>query len=74
LYKVANYDRAVKAAYEYGLQQSKQLNQERANGITMQGDAAISSTGLPAREKNENDQSFLVKLAKFRIAQRKNSN
>lgn len=69
LYKVANYERAIKAAYEYGIQQSKQLNQERASGLSVSGMQIDNASGLPVREKNENDQSFLVKLAKFRLAQ-----
>jgi hypothetical protein len=71
LYKVANYERAVKAAYEYGIQQSKQLNQERSNGSSLNGLQVDNSTGLPVREKGERDESFFVKLAKFRAAQRR---
>lgn len=72
LYKVANYERAMQAAYEMGKNDVSKLNQERASGASMQGTVTANSDGLPVREKTDNDQSFFVKLARFRLAQSKN--
>lgn len=71
LYKVANYERAVKAAYELGKQEVSQLNQTRANGASVNGMQVNNSNGLPTREKGENDVSFFQKIARFRLAQAK---
>lgn len=71
LYIIKNHHSLVEAAYKYGIQQAKQLNQERANGITNSGMQTQDSSGLPVREKGERDESFFVKLAQFRLSQRK---
>lgn len=71
LYIINNHKQIVQSAYEYGIQQAKQLNQERANGISNNGMQVNNSNGLPTREKNENDVTFFSRLAKFRIAQSK---
>lgn len=71
LYIIKNHRNLVQAAYEYGKQEAAQLNQQRANGSSLDGVQVNKSDGIPTREKNESDTSFLIKLAKFRLAQRK---
>lgn len=71
LYIIKNHKSIVQSAYEYGLEQAKQLNQTRANGTSVNGMQIDNSNGIPTRDKNDTDISFMVKLAKFRNAQRK---
>ena len=71
LYIIANHKQQLQAAYELGKQEVSQLNQTRANGSSINGMQVNDAIGIPVKDKGETDQSFFVKLARFRLAQAK---
>jgi peptidoglycan hydrolase-like protein with peptidoglycan-binding domain len=71
LWKVHDYDDAVKRAYELGRQDAKGITQERVNGSTMTNgmNAAATQTEAPSKIKGESFHDYWKRLA----AQAKNS-
>lgn len=72
VYKSLKHDEDVAAAYELGKNEARELNQNKINAITSNGNSVTNSDGLPAREKGDTDQTYFMKLANFRLAQFKN--
>lgn len=72
VYKSLKHDEDVAAAYELGRQESQNLNQNRINAITPNGNMTTTSNGMPIRDPKDTDREWFAKVADFRLAQFKN--
>lgn len=61
LWKVIDYENAVKRAYELGLQDKNQQNQERVQGMTFETGRNIAQPTTIERQKGETTQQFLLR-------------
>ena len=59
LWKVYDYENAVNRAYQLGLQDKVNLNQERANGMTMTGGGNMPQPSTLERQKGESVSDFM---------------
>lgn len=71
IYKSIYHDQHVKDAYEEGKKDKEVLNQTRVQASTTTGVNALASDKRPIRDKRDTDQSYFIKLADARIAERK---
>lgn len=58
LWKVYDYENAVQRAYELGLMDKKEQNQEKVNGMTYDGGKNIPAATVVQKEKGETTQQF----------------
>jgi hypothetical protein len=71
-YKAIFHDEHVKAAYEMGRQERKELTQTRTQAASMPGvGQALPASDIPTRNKGENDINYFTRLAQRRIDQAK---
>ena len=61
LFKVVDYDNAVKRAYELGRQDKVTENNEKVNGMTFQVGQNVTPTGQLERIKGETVQQFMLR-------------
>jgi hypothetical protein len=61
LWKVVDYDSAVKRAYELGKQDRQTQNQEKATGMTVTGGVNMGTPGIVERLKGETTQKFMTR-------------
>ena len=71
VYKSIRHDEDVKAAYELGRSESKQLSQQKINAFAPNGSTMNNSGDFPVRDKSDNDMSWFSKIANYRLAQSK---
>lgn len=69
VYRAKNYESDVKAAYEFGRQESGQLNQQKINSMSVTGNQIANNDGMPTRQANQSDISWFQTLANFRLSQ-----
>ena len=73
VYKSLMHDSDVADAYQLGLKEARELNQNKINAITPNGNFTTNSMDKPVREKNDTDQTYFMKLASYNLAQYKNN-
>ena len=61
LWKVVDYENAVKRAYELGLMDKNTQNQEKVNGMSFDGGRNVSSPGGVERIKGETTSAFMAR-------------
>lgn len=61
LWKVVDYENAVKRAYELGLMDKNTQNQEKVNGMTFEGGRNIASPSGVEKLKGETNQQFMAR-------------
>ena len=61
LWKVIDYENAVKRAYDLGLQDKQTQNQERASGMTFATNNNVQQPSVVERQKGESAQQFLAR-------------
>lgn len=69
VHKALSHDKDVEAAYQLGKQEAVQLNQNRMNTITLNGNQVVSNDGVPTRQQGERGEDFFQRIAQFRLAQ-----
>ncbi len=71
LWKIHDYDSAVKRAYELGLSDNKQQNADKANAInplTNQGSFVNSADALPKKEKGKSSAQHFIDITVANLA------
>jgi len=59
LWKVVDYERAVQRAYDLGLTDKKEQNQERVNGMSFDGGGNHAAPNTVQRQEGETTQQFM---------------
>lgn len=69
VWKVADYDEAVKRAYQMGLEDRKQNIQEQINSFSMTGNATVQpvENDKPKREQSETPVNYFKRLGRWRL-------
>lgn len=67
LWKVIDYDKAIRRAYELGLQDRKLETSDRLNSMSADGINTVPSGNVPEPEKGESDTAYFKRLANKRL-------
>lgn len=65
LWKVIDYEPAVKRAYELGLKDKEVINEDKVNSMSMDGFTVTSDENIPKKEKGENDRNYFSRIGRF---------
>jgi len=71
LYKVLNYEDAVKKAYELGKSDRKKENEEKMTSMSPEGTTAQSTEGALEKEKGESNKQWFMRNALNRLVKSK---
>jgi len=71
LWKVQDYDAAVRRAYKLGLDDKKLVNQEKATSMSIEGTTQQATEGAVEKEKTETDKQWFVRNALNRLVKSK---
>ena len=73
LWKVVDYDDAVKRAYELGLSDKKVVDTEKINSMSTTGQTVVGDESVPKIEDGETNKNYFLRLAARRFQQSKES-
>lgn len=68
LWKVIDYEPAVKRAYALGLQDKEVNNQDKINSSTIDGVTTVRNDNAPEPEKGESNRAFITRLFQKNLA------
>ena len=74
VWKVVDYDDAVKRAYQLGLQDRQTTLNEKTQSMSQEGFSVKPLNEVPAIEKGESDRAYFKRLANRRLAEFKGLN
>ena len=67
LWKVSDYDEAVKRAYQLGLQDKQETTQEKVGSVSFDGTQAVSNKDVPPPNEGESTRDYFTRIAMGRL-------